>query len=75
MDFLQNSATNVTPIVKLRSMSIPGPFPVHTKSFYIVLFKYKRPGLGANTIFYLLLPSTNPPVNFSQALNDFKPLL
>ena len=30
--------------VKLRSRSIPGPFPVHSNSFYSVLFKYKRPG-------------------------------
>ena len=29
--------------VKLRSMSTPGPFPIHTKSFQSFLFKYKIP--------------------------------
>ena len=37
-------------IVKLRSRSITGPFPVHTNSF---LFKYQRPGPGANIKFGL----------------------
>ena len=35
--------------VQNRSRPISGPFPVHSNLFYSVLYKFKRPGPGANT--------------------------
>ena len=67
-------------IVKLRSRprSSLGPFLVHSKSilshFNLFKFKSRRSGPGADAIFTVSPPPTHPPLNFSSANPDRKPI-